>query len=147
MPNVTTFFSIQAEKTDKMGCLKVDNFLQVEGITDVYAIGDCCNTPEIKVATGAQSHGEFVASNIKLKAEGKAPKPYTVNGKFVCKTAAILKSVNMQLCDAKSNEIDVWLTDGFVSTLTVDSHTCDHMLPVEKVLGPKRANYSNLLQL
>lgn len=66
-----------------MGRLKVDNFLQIDGITDVYAIGDCCNTPEIKVATSAQTHGEHVAANIKLKAEGKAPKPYTVNGELV----------------------------------------------------------------
>lgn len=66
-----------------MGRLMVDNYLQVEGITDVYAIGDCCNTPEIKVATGSQAHGKHVAENIKLKAEGKEPKPYTINGMFL----------------------------------------------------------------
>ncbi|WP_395241659.1 FAD-dependent oxidoreductase, partial [Salmonella sp. s51933] len=71
-----------AGKTDKMGRLLVDNYLQVKGITDVYAIGDCCDTPEIKVATGAQAHGEHVAENIKLKGEGKEPKPYTVNEKI-----------------------------------------------------------------
>ena len=60
----------------------MDKFLQVEGIKDVFAIGDCSNVPELKVATGAQAHGEHVAANIKLLAEGKDPKPYSVNGKY-----------------------------------------------------------------
>ena len=63
-----------------MGRLMVDNYLQVKGLTDVYAIGDCCDTPEIKVATGAQAHAKYVVENIKLKGEGKEPKPYKVNG-------------------------------------------------------------------
>ncbi len=71
-----------AEKVDKERQLKVDKFLQVEGVKDVYAIGDCSNIPELKVATGAQAHGEHVAANIKLLAEGKEPKPYSVNGKY-----------------------------------------------------------------
>jgi NADH dehydrogenase FAD-containing subunit len=61
----------------------VDQFLQVEGVKDVYAIGDCSSTPELKVATGAQAHGEHVAANIKLLAEGKEPKPYTINGEYI----------------------------------------------------------------
>ena len=66
---------------DKEGRLKVDKFLQVEGVKDVYAIGDCSNVPELKVATGAQAHGEHVAANIQLLANGKEAKPYTINGK------------------------------------------------------------------
>ena len=71
-----------ADKVDKEGRLKVDKFLQVEGVKDVYAIGDCSNVPELKVATGAQTHGEHVAANIQLLANGKEAKPYTINEKI-----------------------------------------------------------------
>ena len=82
-----------ANKVDKEGRLKVDKFLQVEGVKDVYAIGDCSNVPELKVATGAQAHGEHVAKNIQLLADGKEAKPYTVNGKenVICFNVHILK--------------------------------------------------------
>ena len=41
---------------EKNGSLKVNRYLQVEGIKDVFAIGDCNNTPEIKLAYIAGIH-------------------------------------------------------------------------------------------
>ena len=64
---------------NRLGRLSVDEFLQVKDVPDVYAIGDCNDVPEIKLAYGAETQGKYVADNLKLKHEGKAMKPYNVN--------------------------------------------------------------------
>ena len=59
------------------GRAKVDEFLAVEGCPDnVFALGDCCNTPEHKMAAHAAVHSETVVANILLEAEGKQRKAY-----------------------------------------------------------------------
>jgi len=65
-----------AAQTDDKGRLQVGDFLDVKGVSDVYAIGDCNNLPEIKLAFGASTQGAHVADNLKLKTEGKDLKPY-----------------------------------------------------------------------
>lgn len=67
---------------NRLGRLNVDEFLQVKDVPDVYAIGDCNDVPEIKLAYGAETQGKYVADNLKLKHEGKAMKPYNVNSKL-----------------------------------------------------------------
>lgn len=67
---------------NRLGRLNVDEFLQVKDVPDVYAIGDCNDVPEIKLAYGAETQGKYVADNLKLKHEGKAMKPYNVNSTF-----------------------------------------------------------------
>ena len=59
--------------------VKVDSALQVEGLKNVFAIGDCCNTPEEKMAAYAQRHGEHVAKNIvdQVKKGKTEMKPYS----------------------------------------------------------------------
>ena len=61
------------------GRLSVDEFLQVKDVPDVYAIGDCNDVPEVKLAHGADVQGKYVADQLKLKHEGKPMKPYNVN--------------------------------------------------------------------
>ena len=67
---------------NRLGRLNVDEFLKVKDVPDVYAIGDCNDVPEIKLAYGAETQGKYVADNLKLKHEGKAMKPYNVNSTF-----------------------------------------------------------------
>ncbi|EDO42769.1 predicted protein [Nematostella vectensis] len=67
------------DKMDERGRLKVDEFLQVEGTPDVYAIGDCNNTPEVKLGMLANFHAAHVGDNLKKKHEGQALKPYKIN--------------------------------------------------------------------
>ena len=67
---------------NRLGRLNVDEFLQVKDVPDVYAIGDCNDVPEIKLAYGAETQGKYVADNLKLKHEGKAMNPYNVNSTF-----------------------------------------------------------------
>merc|ERR1712181_124822 len=61
---------------EKTGRAKVDEFLAVEGCSNVFALGDCCNTPEHKMAAHAAVHAEAVVGNILLEAQGKARKAY-----------------------------------------------------------------------
>ena len=85
--NILFFFSVCGflligDKMNQLGRLNVDEFLQVKDVPDVYAIGDCNDVPEIKLAYGADTQGKFVADNLKLKHEGQAMKPYNVNSTF-----------------------------------------------------------------
>ena len=61
------------------GRLSVNEFLQVKDVPDVYAIGDCNDVPEIKLAYRAEVQGKYVADQLKLKHEGKPLNPYNVN--------------------------------------------------------------------
>ena len=56
-----------ASSMESNGSLKVDTFLEVEGYKDVYAIGDCNNTPENKLAMSAMGQGDLVIENLKKK--------------------------------------------------------------------------------
>jgi len=67
---------LPASSIDETGRAKVDEFLAVEGCSNVFALGDCCNTPEHKMAAHAAVHAETVVANILLEAEGKARKAY-----------------------------------------------------------------------
>ncbi|EDO45250.1 predicted protein [Nematostella vectensis] len=75
--NADAYRSKLSDKMDhNTGSLKVDAFLQVEEMRDVFAIGDCNNTPEIKLAYGATLQAETVAFNIKQLNESKRMKEY-----------------------------------------------------------------------
>ena len=54
----------------------MNEFLEVEGHPSIFAIGDCCNTLEHKMAAFAAKHGELVVSNIVREASGSTPSPY-----------------------------------------------------------------------
>lgn len=46
------------------GALKVNEFLQVEGYSNIYAIGDCADIKEPKMAYHAGLHANIVVANI-----------------------------------------------------------------------------------
>ena len=46
------------------------------GETNIYAIGDCCNTSEEKLAAHACAHARTVAHNIWKDIKGKEKKTY-----------------------------------------------------------------------
>lgn len=48
--NSVAYQSKLSDKMEKNGSLKVDRYLQVEEIENLFAIGDCNNTPELKLA-------------------------------------------------------------------------------------------------
>ena len=70
------FSTVDDSKFDSNGRLKVSSALQVIGVENVYAIGDCCNTSEEKMAAHAESHAICVATNIWRTLQGKNRLPY-----------------------------------------------------------------------
>ena len=54
--NAMAYQSKLSDKMEKNGSLKVDRYLLVEEIENLFAIGDCNNTPEVKEAYTARLH-------------------------------------------------------------------------------------------
>ena len=75
-------FWLDPSKFDNKNRLKVTPELLIVGETNVYAIGDCCNTSEEKLAAHACAHARTVAYNIWRDIKGKAKKPYTQSKYF-----------------------------------------------------------------
>ena len=73
---------LRPDQLDELGRAKVNQFLQLEGDEKVFAIGDCCNTQEDKMAAFADKHGEVVAANIISQARGCPLTPYKRVGKL-----------------------------------------------------------------
>jgi len=65
-----------SEFFDEHKRIKVDPYLEVCKLNDVFAIGDCCDTDEHKMAAHANNHGALVADNIIRSITGQAKKPY-----------------------------------------------------------------------
>lgn len=53
------------------GALKVNDHLQVEGFSNVFAVGDCANVNEPKMAYHAGLHAAVAVSNIANSLSGK----------------------------------------------------------------------------
>ena len=70
------FFADSSKFDEKSNLLKVNQFLQVEGYDNVYALGDCVNTPEHKMAAHAGTHANCIASNFIKELKGQEKSPY-----------------------------------------------------------------------
>lgn len=53
------------------GALKVNEHLQVEGFSNIFAIGDCNNVSEAKTAYNADQHAGVAVGNIVNSVNGK----------------------------------------------------------------------------
>ena len=67
---------IPETNTTERGYLRVNDHLQVEGFTDVFALGDCSESGSPKMAYVAGQQGELVAANILSIAGGKRLKKW-----------------------------------------------------------------------
>ena len=61
---------------NELGHIKVLPDLRVAGHEDAYAIGDCCDFKQEKMAAHAADHGTLVADNINLVLGGKDAMEY-----------------------------------------------------------------------
>ncbi|XP_068717490.1 ferroptosis suppressor protein 1-like isoform X2 [Montipora capricornis] len=123
-----------SEKMDSLGRLQVDEFLQVKDVSDVYAIGDCNDVPEIKLAYGAETQGKYIAEQIKLKHEGKTMSPYNVNSTL--SETAFLKhvytsnfDVTIFICSRRRGNLSnflrqMYLLKGWLVSFYVTSKSC-----------------------
>ena len=69
----TTFADPESFENNR---LVVNEFLQVKGHSNAYAIGDCTNTKEFKMAAHAGRQGELLAENFLRSLKGRDTKPY-----------------------------------------------------------------------
>uniref|UniRef100_A0A3B5L383 Ferroptosis suppressor protein 1 n=1 Tax=Xiphophorus couchianus TaxID=32473 RepID=A0A3B5L383_9TELE len=58
------------------GALKVNQYLQVEGFSNIFAVGDCADLREAKLAYHAGLHAYVAVSNIISSLSGKPLTPY-----------------------------------------------------------------------
>ena len=73
---IQTELSSQLFDLNEMGHIKVLPDLRVVGQEDAYAIGDCCDFKQEKMAAHAADHGKLVADNINLVLGGQEPREY-----------------------------------------------------------------------
>ncbi len=89
------------------GALKVNQHLQVEGFDNVYAVGDCANLDEPKLAYHAGLHAAVAATNIINSLTGKCLTSYrTGNNQSASDLAS---AVPCELFKKKSEFITVLL--------------------------------------
>lgn len=70
------FVSHLGDKVASNGALKVNDFLQVEGYSNIYAVGDCADLREPKMAYSAGVHANIAVTNIINSFLGKPLKQY-----------------------------------------------------------------------
>lgn len=74
--NSGAYQSSLSDKMDEKKQLKVNEYFQVEDFENIFAIGDCCNSKEIKEAFIAGLHAANVSANIRNLLDCKVLKKY-----------------------------------------------------------------------
>ncbi|KAM8923855.1 ferroptosis suppressor protein 1 [Pelodytes ibericus] len=74
--NSSCYSSAFGSKLASDGSLPVNDFLQVDGYSNVYAVGDCANLTGPKMAYLAGLHAKIAVSNIINSLTNKSLKPY-----------------------------------------------------------------------
>ncbi|MBN3276030.1 AIFM2 factor, partial [Polyodon spathula] len=75
--NSAAYSSALGDRLAENGALRVNAHLQVEGLQNVYAIGDCAHLQEPKMAYHAGLHGAVAAENIISTLRNKPLRSYT----------------------------------------------------------------------
>ncbi|XP_077310693.1 ferroptosis suppressor protein 1 isoform X1 [Lithobates pipiens] len=74
--NSSCYINVFGDKVARNGALKVNDFLQVEGYGNIYAVGDCADLREPKMAYSAGLHANIAVTNIINSLLGKPLKQY-----------------------------------------------------------------------
>lgn len=61
---INDVFLLAADSLAENGALKVNEHLQVEGFANIYAVGDCADIKEPKLAYHAGLHAAVAVTNI-----------------------------------------------------------------------------------
>lgn len=75
-PSENLLFGKTGDKMASNGALKVNKHLQVEGYENIYAIGDCADLNEPKMAYHAGLHANIAVTNIINSLKHKPLKTY-----------------------------------------------------------------------
>nr|DBA15348.1 TPA: hypothetical protein GDO54_004574 [Pyxicephalus adspersus] len=74
--NSSCYISAFGDKVASNGALKVNDFLQVQGYNNIYAVGDCADLREPKMAYSAGLHAKIAVTNIINSLQDKPLKAY-----------------------------------------------------------------------
>jgi NADH dehydrogenase FAD-containing subunit len=77
---LTTYFS---ENIDEKKRIKVNDYLQVPGYQNIFALGDCNNVNEEKLAINAKRHATLTVDNMYNLEKGHRLQPYIVSKLFI----------------------------------------------------------------
>lgn len=77
-PNTEFMKENMSESLDEHGYVMVNEYLQVEGKNNIFAIGDCTNIPCVKTAAMAAEQAEVLLKTIKTIKTGSDMKTYDV---------------------------------------------------------------------
>lgn len=75
-PNAAFMKKTFPEKLDERGQIKVNEYLQMEGLPHIFVAGDVSNRKEEKTAQNAENEGKAIAHNILAFDQGKPLKQY-----------------------------------------------------------------------
>ena len=75
-PNTQLMEANFSDHLDESNRIKVDQYLRLEGVPHIFAIGDCANVPEGKMGYAGDMQGAALASNLIRSANGKRLKKY-----------------------------------------------------------------------
>ena len=103
------------------------------GETNIYAIGDCCNTSEEKLAAHACAHARTVAHNIWCDIKGKTKKTYRQSQYLFIYLSHILNFTPFFLPDARASPmmtillgtVSVFLPNGYLLYNFAATFLCD----------------------
>ncbi|XP_069609319.1 ferroptosis suppressor protein 1 isoform X1 [Ranitomeya imitator] len=74
--NSSCYIDSFGDKVSSNGALKVNDYLQVEGYNNIYAVGDCADLSEPKMAYHAGLHAKIAVTNIIHSLQEKQLKTY-----------------------------------------------------------------------
>ncbi len=75
-PNTDYLRATLPDALDAAGRVKVNSHLQLEGHTNIFALGDITNIDEVKTAINGSKHAEIIAHNIKALQKSSTLKAY-----------------------------------------------------------------------
>ncbi len=74
-------YYVEASAVGDHGRLNVDEFFQVKGYNDIFAVGDCTDVADPKLAYAAEFQAKHVFKNLKNLLTSRAITPYK-SGKY-----------------------------------------------------------------
>ncbi|KAM3913214.1 ferroptosis suppressor protein 1 [Leptodactylus fuscus] len=111
--NSSCYINAFGDKVASNGALKVNDYLQVEGFNNIYAVGDCADLTEPKMAYTAGLHAEIAVSNIINSLMEKPLKAY--------KTGPVTMLISLGRNDGVGQFNGVYM-GGFFVTLAKSKH-------------------------
>lgn len=83
MPNTSFLEKNFPDHLDEKKRVRVNKNLQLQGCPNIFALGDCNNIVEEKLALNAKRHATLVVDNIKRLDSGDKVKPYVISKLFI----------------------------------------------------------------